>query len=90
MCKVLHYVLIGFYKQVTDMKKLGLKVMIAIGGWNDSGGSKYSKLVSNRSARRKFVKNAVSFIEKYNFDGLDLDWEYPRCWQVRSITIFIE
>lgn len=32
-----------FYIKVTDFKKKGLKVLIAIGGWNDSLGSKYSK-----------------------------------------------
>ena len=55
---------------------------LAIGGWNDSQGDKYSRLVNNPDARKKFIDHALRFIEKYNFDGLDLDWEYPKCWQV--------
>ena len=50
---------------------------LAIGGWNDSQGDKYSRLVNNPDARKKFIDHALRFIEKYNFDGLDLDWEYP-------------
>ena len=68
--------------KVTSLKKYGIKVNVAIGGWNDSEGDKYSRLVNNPSARRKFVDHVIGFIEKYNFDGLDLDWEYPSCWQV--------
>ena len=72
------------YKKVTDLKKKGKKVLIALGGWNDSRGDKYSKLVNNPSLRRAFVKNAIEFLKEHNFDGLDLDWEYPKCWQVSS------
>ena len=64
------------------MKRYGIKVTVAIGGWNDSLGGKYSKLVNNPAARAKFVKHVVEFIETHGFDGLDLDWEYPKCWQV--------
>nr|WNT43924.1 chitinase 2 [Monochamus alternatus] len=71
-----------FYEKVTALKAKGIKVLIAIGGWNDSAGDKYSKLVNNPSARRRFVSHVVDFIEENNFDGLDLDWEYPKCWQV--------
>jgi len=63
-------------------KKKGLKVTLALGGWNDSAGDKYSRLVNSPSARRRFVKHVVEFLEKHGFDGLDLDWEYPKCWQV--------
>jgi len=57
------------------------KVTLALGGWNDSKGSKYSKLVNSPTNRAKFISHALEFIEKYDFDGLDLDWEYPSCWQ---------
>lgn len=71
-----------FYERVVAYKRHGIKVSLALGGWNDSAGDKYSKLVNNPSARQQFVKHAVEFLEKYDFDGLDLDWEYPKCWQV--------
>ncbi|KAK7070520.1 putative chitinase 10 [Halocaridina rubra] len=72
----------AFYKKVTDMKQRGVKVLIAIGGWNDSAGDKYSRLVNNPAARAAFNEHVIQFILKNNFDGLDLDWEYPVCWQV--------
>jgi len=53
-----------------------LKVTLAIGGWNE-GSEKYSELAQDPQRRHSFVTSAVAFLEKYNFDGLDLDWEYP-------------
>ena len=77
-----------FYGKVVEYKRYGIKVTIAIGGWNDSQGDKYSRLVNNPAARKRFIENVVQFIKKYDFDGLDLDWEYPSCWQVRPISMF--
>ncbi|XP_061712227.1 probable chitinase 10 isoform X1 [Cydia pomonella] len=71
-----------FYEKVTALKSRGVRVVIGLGGWNDSAGDKYSRLVNNPSARKKFVVHAIDFIEQFGFDGLDLDWEYPKCWQV--------
>lgn len=73
---------IEFYGKVIAYKAKGIKVLIAIGGWNDSLGDKYSRLVNNPEARARFIANVIQFIEKWGFDGLDLDWEYPKCWQV--------
>lgn len=80
-----------FYRKVTALKKFGVKVLLAIGGWNDSAGSKYSELVNNPFARTKFVEHVVDYLKQNDFDGLDFDWEYPKCWQVinrRSVFKF--
>lgn len=75
----------GFYERVVALQRRGVKVSIGLGGWNDSAGDKYSRLVNNRSSRKKFIDHLLSFMEKYGFDGLDVDWEYPKCWQVVSV-----
>ena len=69
---------LDFYKQVTALKSKKRKVLLAIGGWNDSEGDKYSRMVASRETRGRFITSVLTFIEEWGFDGLDLDWEYPR------------
>ncbi|PSN39969.1 putative chitinase 2 [Blattella germanica] len=68
----------GTYKKMTALKNKyhHLKVSIAIGGWNE-GSTNYSKMAANPASRRAFINSVSDFIRKYEFDGLDLDWEYP-------------
>lgn len=69
-------------KRITAHKAKGIKVGILLGGWIDSGDSdKYSRLVRNASARAHFVKHSIEFLQQYGFDGLDLWWRHPGCWQ---------
>ena len=72
-----NYGLAGF-KKATDLKYSypHLKVTIAIGGWNE-GSKKYSAMAKDPEKRKAFVDSVINFLEHYNFDGLDLDWEYP-------------
>ena len=76
----------SFYDKIVSLKRHGVKVSIAVGGWTDSKGDKYSKLVNDPKLRNTFVESVVKFIEQYGFDGLDLDWEFPGCWQVNKYT----
>ncbi|GME93287.1 unnamed protein product [Ambrosiozyma monospora] len=67
----------GLTGQLTQMKKLNpkLKVMLSIGG-SDSN-KDFTKLTKTKPNTKKFVTNALSFMKKYGFDGIDIDWEYP-------------
>ena len=58
-------------------KNPNVKLLVALGGWNDSRTSKYSILLADPAKRTAFVTHAVQFIQQYGFDGLDLDYEYP-------------
>jgi len=71
------YGLAGFRK-ATDLKSTHphLKVTLAIGGWNE-GSQNYSIMARDPNKRKVFAASALSFIRRHNFDGLDLDWEYP-------------
>lgn len=73
-----------FLSRMAELRrKNGVKVLLALGGWNDSADDKYSRMAGNATARRKFVRHAAQYVERHGFDGLDLDWEFPVCPQVK-------
>ena len=55
----------------------GVKVMISVGGWNNGDDSGFESLAANSTYRTNFVNNIVNFVNQYNLDGADIDWEYP-------------
>lgn len=51
------------------------KLMISVGGWSWS--DYFSLMADSEVTRRAFANSAVEFLRTYQFDGLDIDWEYP-------------
>lgn len=70
------------YEEAVKLKLLNpkLKVMLSLGGWEDST-KKYSELVEAGVRVDNFIDKAVAFLKSKGFDGLDVAWEYPNCWQ---------
>ncbi|MBW0461002.1 hypothetical protein O181_000717 [Austropuccinia psidii MF-1] len=60
---------------VSGAKSHQVSISLSIGGWT---GSQYiSKLVSNKASRSQFAKVIMSVVQKYDLNGIDIDWEYP-------------
>jgi len=66
------------YKRTTNLKKKNpaLKVFIAVGGWA-AGGKVFSDMARTAASRKAFIDSAISLMQSYAFDGIDIDWEYP-------------
>ncbi|MES2199505.1 MAG: glycosyl hydrolase family 18 protein [Chlamydiota bacterium] len=76
------------YPQVMDLKQINpnLRNILSIGGWSfndptDKMGEYtyklFSQMVGEESNRAQFIDSAISYAQRYGFQGIDIDWEYP-------------
>ena len=55
-------------------RKPSLKGRLSVGGW---GAGNFSEMAASETHRKNFSKNCLAAVQKYNLDGIDIDWEYP-------------
>ena len=68
----------------TYMKKMAaykkdypeLKLLLFIGGWGKNADG-FSMMARDPDKRALFCSECLRLCNEYNFDGVDLDWEYP-------------
>jgi chitinase len=52
-----------------------LKTILSIGGWGNS--AYFSDVASSSESRTIFAKSCIQYLQRYLFDGIDIDWEFP-------------
>lgn len=73
----------GHYRVITQLKRKvpGLKIMLSVGGGIDNDPdvdtNKYLTLLESVAGRSAFINSAYSLIKTYDFDGIDLAWQFP-------------
>jgi len=73
------------FGRLTALKKYNpnLRILFSLGGWaytNDDSPSavRYRDAASTAARRQKMAASCIGFMKRYGFDGIDIDWEYPR------------
>lgn len=58
-----------------DAHKAGVKVLLSLGGWGWD--KQFAAMVQKPEAEERYVKAVMEIIDSSDYDGIDLDWEYP-------------
>lgn len=68
----------GLYTRMNNLKRQNpsLKTLLAVGGWNH-GSAGFMEMVATDASIEQFITNSMRYVRDINYDGLDLDWEYP-------------
>ncbi|HZY61304.1 MAG TPA: glycoside hydrolase family 18 protein [Edaphobacter sp.] len=53
-----------------------LQILVSVGG-GGNGSAGFSDMAITEAGRKRFIDSAVTLVEKYGLDGIDIDWEYP-------------
>ena len=58
-----------------EAHKAGVKVLLSLGGWGWD--KQFASIVSKPEAEDRYVKSVMEIVDEFDYDGIDLDWEYP-------------
>ncbi len=53
----------------------GVKVLVSLGGWGWD--KQFASIVSKPDAEDRYAKSVMAIVDENDYDGIDLDWEYP-------------
>jgi chitinase len=64
-----------------------LQILISVGGANATG---FPVVAASEAKRLNFVQTAVQFMTQNNFDGVDIDWEFPAAADSANFTTMLK
>lgn len=75
---------------VKELKNDGIRVLMVIDGANKAPLQAMVQLCNDDTTRATFVNNILELVEKNNFDGVDVDWEFPGTSGLDGFTTAID
>jgi GH18 family chitinase len=68
----------GMYEEFNrlKLKNRRMKTLLSLGGASVDS-TQFQMAFGPSQIRREFIRNTIKYLRKYQFDGLDVDWEFP-------------
>lgn len=97
MCNVVNYAFFGVNSSgtltvnnaalvpqvVAKAKANNAKVFVSI---NDGAAGNFKNMAATANGRNNFINDVMTKVRQYNFDGVDIDWEFPRTDDGTDVT----
>lgn len=65
----------SYLNEVKELKANNTRIIISINGVSSESCKNFAEITKSDAKRANFVNNLMNMVEKYNFDGIDIDWE---------------
>ncbi|MBQ7276694.1 MAG: glycoside hydrolase family 18 protein [Bacilli bacterium] len=77
---------------ISEVHRKGVKVCLSLGGWHTdlTFWNTYSEASSTEENRKQVANAILEVMEKYQLDGIDLDWEYPKAKDKDNFTLLMK
>ncbi len=72
-----------YLEEVLKLRQQGIRVLLCIG----ENSKNFSDMTFDTTKMNNFVSQVVATVEKYHFDGVDIDWEFPGVNTGRDVSI---
>ena len=60
---------------VEEAHRNGVRVLLSLGGWGWD--KQFAAVMSDAEAEKRYVQGVLELVDGFDYDGIDLDWEYP-------------
>jgi chitinase len=74
---------------ISKAHSAGVKVMISIGGASPGQDEAFARVAGNEASRGAFVRNMREFMLARGYDGVDVDWEFPKAPQDTGACVLL-
>ncbi|TRY80597.1 hypothetical protein TCAL_17442 [Tigriopus californicus] len=76
------------YRRFTALASETFTPMLSVGGYNE-GPDKFSDMAKDPVKRQAFIDSSVDYLQRYGFQGLDIDWEFPAEEDKRNLDLLV-